>query len=491
MLHVSELKEYSGSNSAAAHTVRILVVDDDKITRELLRAILEKENHSVKLASSGEEALTILEQDSFPIILSDIHMFGLGGLELLSQLKRSGSQSVVILMTSFGSLQGAIEAIHEGAFDYLSKPVRPEELKELISRALRHWNTVVKGREQSAPNECEANAQMLPKMLIGRSSQIVQVYKMLAKATLISSNVLILGESGTGKELVARAIHENSSRRSNAFVTINCGALTESLLESELFGHVKGAFTGAIANKRGLFDEANGGTLFLDEIGDVSPALQVKLLRVIQEGEFKPVGTNEIRKVDCRIITATHRDLETLVKEGRFREDLYYRLKVILIQLPPLRERMEDLPELMRHFLRRFTERTKKEVVRISDEALEYMKNYPWPGNIRELEHAIERAVAMTNTNSIYPEDLPVEIVNFSESTGDASEEAKVLPVKSLEQMERAHIIRILHEANYNKSKAADILGIDRATLYRKAQRYNIRLAEEKQNIHPDAFKKV
>ena len=297
---------------------------------------------------------------------------------------------------------------------------------------------------------------------------------------MAASNILITGESGTGKELIAKAIHDNSPRRTKPFITVNCGALTETLLESELFGHIKGSFTGAICNKRGLFDEADGGTIFLDEIGDITPALQVKLLRVIQEGEFKPVGSTEVRKVDCRVIAATHCNLDAFVREGKFREDLYYRLKVILIELPPLRERIDDLPDLAAHFLSHYSKRTGKVVTHISKEAMSLLFAYPWPGNIRELEHAIERALAMTNTSILYPEDFPPEIVNYKRSECRQTEGMEVAPgerANSLEQMERAHIIRVLQQASFNKSKAAEILGIDRATLYRKAQRYNISLA--------------
>jgi two-component system, NtrC family, response regulator AtoC len=461
--------------------LRVLVVDDDKVTRELLKGILEKDGYCVSVAESGEAALSILKGEAFPIILSDIHMFELDGIQLLSYLKNSGSKSIVILMTGYGSLEGAIKAIHEGAFDYISKPLKPMELKALIERAHKHWdlrNAPVNLREQPP-------TKLVPRTLIGKSVRMVQVYKMLAKASMSYSNVLIVGESGTGKELVALAIHDNSPLRSKAFVTVNCGALAENLLESELFGHVKGAFTGAIATKRGLFDEADGGTIFLDEIGDISPGLQVKLLRVIQEGEFKPVGTNEVRKVETRIIAATHRDLEAHVREGKFREDLYYRLKVLLVEMPPLRDRMEDLPVLVSHFLARFSEKTKKQVTQVSDEVMTLLFAYPWPGNIRELEHAIERAVAMTSTSILYPEDFPAGIVDYQKTNPVAGAiplvaVAEEMSTRSLEQMERAHIVRVLHEVSFNKSKAADILGIDRATLYRKAQRYGISLAEGK-----------
>jgi two-component system, NtrC family, response regulator AtoC len=459
--------------------LRILVVDDDKVTRELLRGILERDGYLVSLAESGEAALGILKDDTYPIILSDIHMFELDGIQLLSYLKKSGVKSIVILMTGYGSLEGAIKAIHEGAFDYISKPLKPTELKALMERAHKHWDS------KNAPSQKEAPpTKLVPRTLIGKSVRMVQVYKMLAKASMSYSNVLIVGESGTGKELVARAIHDNSPLRNKPFVTVNCGALAENLLESELFGHVKGAFTGAISSKRGLFDEADGGTIFLDEIGDISPGLQVKLLRVIQEGEFKPVGTNETRKVETRVIAATHRDLEAHVREGKFREDLYYRLKVLLVEMPALRERMEDLPILVNHFLSRFSDKTKKVVTQVSDEVMARLFAYPWPGNIRELEHAIERAVAMTSTSILYPEDFPSGIADYQKSHPVSGAVpmavAEEISARSLEQMERAHIVKVLHEVSYNKSKAADILGIDRATLYRKAQRYGISLAEGK-----------
>lgn len=458
------------------HPLEILVVDDDRVIQELCRAILQREGYQVRLVGSGEEALELLKTASFPIILSDIHMFETDGLALLSHLKKSGADSMVILMTGYGCLEDAISAIHEGAFDYISKPLKMNELTTLIRRAANQWQA----SKASTASRSKPSAE-LPRTLIGKSPQIVQVYKILAKATLVASNVLIVGESGTGKELVARAIHSNSERKDKAFVTVNCGALAENLLESELFGHVKGAFTGAIASKRGLFEEANGGTIFLDEIGDISLNLQVKLLRVIQEGELKPVGTNETRRVDTRVIAATHRDLEKYVREGKFREDLYYRLKVFLIDLPPLRQRPQDLPQLAYHFLALYAERSNKDITRISDEAMQLLQAYSWPGNVRELEHAIERAVAMSNTHLLYIDDFPSEIVHFgAEKFGQVIEMPPQEAEKSLEQIERAHILRVLNEVAFNKSKAAGILGIDRATLYRKAHRYGIRLGDEK-----------
>lgn len=449
--------------------MKILVVDDDEVTRKLLKEVLEKQGYVVQLAPSGEEAVRAIKRDFFPLVLSDIRMLELDGMAVLREVKKTGKKSVVILMTGFGNMEGAIEAIQEGAFDYVSKPFKMDDLKSVISRAAKHWELI--NQKAISSTQATSKIDVASKGLIGKSPEIVDVYKTLARAALSTSNVLVIGESGTGKELVAHAIHDNSPRRSKRFVAVNCGALAENLLESELFGHVKGAFTGAVSDKKGLFEEANGGTIFLDEIGDIAPALQIKLLRVIQENEFKPVGSNENRKVDVRIIAATHRDLDALVKSGKFREDLYYRLKVIEIELPPLRERMEDLDLLVEHFLSRYAQKNKKSVSHISEEALELLRNYGWPGNIRELEHAIERAVAMSNTSVLFVEDFPSEISkrNLSEPNAEG-------PSTSLEEMEKAHILKVLQDVHFNKSKASEVLGIDRATLYRKAQRYGIDL---------------
>lgn len=470
-------------------SLRILVVDDDEVSRKLLKEVLEKEGYEVQVAESGERALQFLKKGQYPVVLSDIRMLELDGMAVLRETKKSSARSVVILMTGFGSLEGAIEAIQEGAFDYVSKPFKMNDLKTVISRALKHWESSGLSREPGAP------LHLSPKGLTGKSAKMVEVYKTLARASMSTSTVLVMGESGTGKELVARAIHDNSPRRTKKFIAVNCGALAENLLESELFGHLKGAFTGAISEKRGLFEEATGGTLFLDEIGDISPALQIKLLRVLQECEVKPVGATDSRKVDVRLIAATHRDLEALARAGKFRDDLYYRLKVISIELPPLRERMEDLPDLVGHFLAIYSDKNKKSISHISEEAMALLKSYSWPGNIRELEHAIERAVALTNTNVLFPEDFPPEVLRGAQSQEASFGQAQAHPEygvsgvqgantgvgsaeswTSLEEMEKAHITKVLIETHYNKSKASEVLGIDRATLYRKAQKYGIDL---------------
>lgn len=427
---------------------RILVVDDHEVTRHLLQEVLVREGYSVFLAESGEKAVELIRAEQFPVILSDIRMAELDGLAVLREAKATAAGSVVILMTGFGSMEGAIKAIREGAFDYVSKPFKMDDLKNLVSRAFKHWESV-----HGATAVSNGKLDVSGEGLIGKSPKIVDVYRTLARAAMSSSNVLVVGERGTGKELVARAIHDNSQRRMKSFVSVSCGALGEGQLESELFGDGTGALRAA-----------HEGTLFLDEIVDIPSSLQAKLLKALQEGEFRS------QKVDIRVIAATHRsltDLEALVKAGKFREDLYYRLKVISIELPPLRERIEDLPELVGYFLASYSEKCHKPVSHVSDEAMALLRSYSWPGNVRELEHAIERAVAMTSTTVLFAEDFPLEIPRRSAAPGARN---------SLEEIEKAHILKVLRETSFNKSKASEILGIDRATLYRKAQRYGIDL---------------
>ena len=458
--------------------LQILVVDDDEVTRKLLSEVLEREGYSVQLAASGEEAVAAIQRSHFPMVLSDIRMVDLDGMGVLREAKKSALPSAVILMTGFGNLEGAVEAIQQGAFDYVSKPFQMNDLKAVIARAAKHLGSLDQSRHRAPGGALNSTGlgNVPAKTLIGKSPKIVEVYKTLARAGLSESTVLVMGESGTGKELVARAIHHHSARRNEPFVAVNCGALAENLLESELFGHVKGSFTGALSDKRGLFEEAQGGTLFLDEIGDITLALQIKLLRVLQEHEFKPVGSSVSKKAFVRVIAATHRDLDLMVRTGKFREDLYYRLKVIAIELPSLRHRMEDLPDLAESFLARYADQNNKRVSHISTEAMKSLLGYTWPGNIRELEHAIERAVALTSTTILFPEDFPAEVnrVVFPEDSGRPLD--SVALTASLEDLEKTHILKILKDTRFNKSRASEILGIDRATLYRKAQKYGIEL---------------
>ena len=453
--------------------MKILVVDDDSVTLSMLQEFLEKNNFQVFLAQNAESALDEVRKHQIQLVLSDIRMEESDGLSLLGELKKRHPKLVMILMTGFGSMEGAIEAIQKGAFDYISKPFDLNKLLALVGKAVKQVQSLNQVDSSPAVPTIEA-----PRTLIGRSPKIVEVYKTVARATLSASTVLITGESGTGKELVARAIHLNSDRKNKKFVAVNCGALAESLLESELFGYVKGAFTGAQNDKRGLFEDANGGTLFLDEIGDISLGLQVKLLRVLQEGEVKPVGSNEVSKVNVRIVAATHRDLQSMVNENKFREDLFYRLKVIEIEIPPLRDRKEDIPELSQVFLIKYSAKLSKKITAISTEAMQSLMQYQWPGNVRELEHQIERAVALTSSSVLAADDF-----DFAPRASSLSHQPVVEKTnadqKSLEEMEKEHILKVLREVDYNKSKASEVLGIDRATLYRKAQKYGIALKGE------------
>jgi two-component system response regulator AtoC len=452
--------------------MKILVVDDDPVNLNMLKEFLEKNHYEVFLAQSADQAVQQVNLHRIPLVLSDIRMEESDGLSLLSDLIQSHPKIVMILMTGFGSMEGAIEAIQKGAFDYISKPFDLNKLLALVNKAAKHVRTL--GQQVEPEIESVTSA---PKVLIGSSAKMVEVYKTIARATLSSSTVLIRGESGTGKELVARAIHVNSDRKNKQFVAVNCGALTETLLESELFGHMKGSFTGANADKKGLFEEANGGTLFLDEIGDVSMGLQVKLLRVLQEGEIKPVGSSTQTKVNVRIVAATHRNLDEMVEQGRFREDLFYRLKVIEIDIPALRERKEDIAELSSVFLKKYSLKLKKKVNEISKEGIHTLLNYSWPGNVRELEHQIERAVAMTSSTVLNSDDFRFSA--SSSADGKGSHASLSADQRSLEDMEKQHILAVLKQVDYNKSKASEVLGIDRATLYRKAQKYGITLKNE------------
>ena len=458
----------------------ILVVDDDEVTRNLLKEVLEKEKYTVATALSGEEAVRALKKQSFSLVISDIRMLELDGMAVLRETKRLHPDAVVVLMTGFGSMEGAVSAIQAGAYDYISKPFRINDLRQLVTRALRHGQT---SKEQSGSGKKNSTvAQEAPRAVIGKSPKIVEIYKTLARAAMSSSTVLIRGEGGTGKETIARAIHDHSPRRDKPFIAVNCGAFPEPQLEKELFG------------SDGVLVEAEGGTVFLDEVSDLGPSLQARLLRYLELGEFKPIGAENSRKSDVRICAATHRDLDAIVRAEKFREDLYYRLRVISMDVPPLRDRMEDLPELVGYFLARHASRSEKQISHVSDEAFRILKNSSWPGNVRELEHVIERAVALCRGTVIEPEDISnlsapgahdgswSSAIAASGSTGQVASGGTQLSGggaatgASLDELERQHILKVLKETAYNKSKAADILGIDRATLYRKAAKYGIDL---------------
>ncbi len=465
--------------------VEVLLVDDDRSSSKLVALFLERDNFHTTWATSADQAISLLKERHFPIVVSDINLGGANGLTLLPFVKQSKWPCLIIFMTGHGSLDTAVRAIGEGAFDYISKSMDIEtterDLKQVMERALQQLGLEKTENDMLSPDHELVLTEAGP--MIGESPSMVKLYRAIAKTAQSRGNVLIIGESGTGKELVAHAIHDNSLRSGNRFVTVNCSALTETLLESELFGHLKGSFTGAVSTKKGLFEEANGGTIFLDEIGDISPALQVKLLRAIQEGEIKPVGSVETHKVDVRVIAATHQDLEARIKKGTFREDLYYRLKVFLLAVPPLRDRKQDLPALVKYFISRLATTGGRRVESISDEALRLLLSHQWPGNIRELQNAIERAAGMANTTVLFSED-------FSSEIGSDLPQNSTIPtpesggIKSLEQVveavEREHIARTLEAVDHNKSKAAEVLGIDRGTLYRKAIQYQIPLDSPK-----------
>ncbi len=389
----------------------------------------------------------------------------LSGLDVLRAYKSIQPESEVILITAFGSMETAIEAVQVGAFDYLSKPFKIEEVVLQVKRALENRRLIRENRHLR--QQLGSQAQL--SSLVGRSTVMLEVYKKIAMVADSRSTVLICGESGTGKELVARAIHHNSSRADQLLFAVNCGAFTESLLETELFGHVRGSFTGALENKRGIFEEASGGTVFLDEVSEMSPALQVKLLRTLEEQEVRRVGSNQVTKVDVRVIAATNRNLSDLVEEHKFRRDLYYRLRVIEIELPPLRERAEDIPLLVEHFLKIFG-RERGQTFSISPRALSTLLGYSWPGNVRELENALESAVALNRSGVVTPEDLPPK-VRAEPGNGQRLEDLYT-DLPSLDELGKRYLTHVLKVTGDNKAKAAGILGIDRKTLYRMLERF-------------------
>jgi len=449
--------------------INILVVDDDGETRELLREVLKEEGYRVCTSGSGEEALAIGRQEFFDVIISDMRLGpNLSGLDVLRAYKSIQPESEVILITAFGSMETAIEAVKAGAFDYISKPFKLDEVLLQVQRALGNRDLVRENR--NLKRQLGSQAQL--SSLVGRSPKMLDIYKKIAMVADARSTVLLCGESGTGKELVARAIHYNGPRAAQCFYAVNCGALTESLLETELFGHVRGSFTGAIENKRGIFEEASGGTVFLDEVSEMSPALQVKVLRVIEEGEVRRIGSNEVIKVDVRIIAASNCNLGERVEEGKFRQDLYYRLRVIEMELPPLRERLEDVPLLVEHFLKKFGEERGKTFA-VSPRALSALMSYAWPGNVRELENALESAIALNRSGLIVPDDLPAKV--RAETRERSRREDFYVDLPSLDELEKRYLAHVLKVMGSNKAKTAAILGINRRTLYRKIEQYKLR----------------
>ncbi|HET6973274.1 MAG TPA: sigma-54 dependent transcriptional regulator [Pyrinomonadaceae bacterium] len=445
----------------------ILVVDDDRDSCELLREIFCAEGWHVDTALSPTQAFSVAEKEKIDLVVSDINLEAhQSGLDLLRDLR---AQCPVILVTGFGTLDSAVEAAREGAWDFISKPFKVQEVVAIARRALeqdRNSSGAERRAEQlSGPYEQGG--------LLGRSPVMIGLYKEIARVAPTRSTILIAGESGAGKELVARSIHQHSTRSGGSFVAINCGALTETLLEAELFGHVRGSFTGAVGDRKGLWEEATGGTLFLDEVGETSPAFQVKLLRALQEGEIRRVGASRTTQVDARILAATNRNLEQEVKAGKFREDLYYRLSVVTLRVPALKERRTDIPLLAERFLAGVLDREGHKQLTLSEETIRTLVAYNWPGNVRELESAIEYAVLHARGHAIAPEDLPEKLQSAQVRTAArAPLSALFEDLPALDELERRYLLYILEIAGGNRTRAAEILGIDRRTLYRMIERY-------------------
>jgi DNA-binding NtrC family response regulator len=446
---------------------RILIVDDEDSIRDYLSMMLEREGYEVSACEDGKKALRLSSKTAYDVVITDIQLPGMSGIEVLTSLRESDPTIPVIIITGHASQESAIEALNVGAYYYLLKPVSNEELKQVVRTALEMRR--LKEEKDDLERALRPTGE---REMIGESEKMKSVFELIDRVATTSSTVLLYGESGTGKELVARAIHKRSARSDKRFVSINCGALPETLLESELFGHVKGSFTGAVRDKRGLFVVAEGGTFFLDEVSETSTAIQVKLLRVLQEREVVPVGGTKPTKVDVRVVAATNADLDRAIKEGRFRADLYYRLNVIPITIPPLRERKEDIPLLVEHFLKRFTGGEK----RVSDAAMDILMSYDWPGNVRELENIIERAVILEDGDEVTAESLNVSIFpeRLRKQARTASGGQLGVTGVTLEELERRYLIQTLEETGWKKKNAAEILGINPSTLYRKLQRYGM-----------------
>lgn len=446
---------------------RILVVDDEASMCDFLSVVLSNEGYSVKTVQDGKQALELLKKDPYQCMILDLKMPKMDGLDVLRQAKDITPELGVIVITAYASLQSAIEALRLGALDYVNKPFKVDEIKIVVEKAFEQIN--LKRENRNLRSQLSQKTDL--GSIIGKSEEMRKLLEMIQRVAPTDSTILITGESGTGKELVAQALHLQSKRASGPFVSINCGALPENLLESELFGHVKGSFTGAIKNKDGLFKVADGGTLFLDEIGETSSTIQVKLLRALQEKEILPIGATSPISVDVRVLAATNADLEAKIERGEFRNDLYYRLSVIPIHLASLRERRDDIPLLANHFLKLICEQNNIEQKTFEPEAMDRLIHYDWPGNVRELENAIERAVILEESSQITLNTLPGKITSGSGQTESLFHRSKP---KTLEEIEKEYLIRVLKQTNWKKKETADILGIDASTIYRKMQRYGI-----------------
>jgi two-component system response regulator PilR (NtrC family) len=448
---------------------KILIVEDEENMREVLKILLEGENYLVTPASDGQEGLSYIDKDIFDLIITDMKMPKVDGFELLRKIKEISPDTLVIMITAFGTTESAIEAMKLGAYDYINKPFKIDEIRLIVKKAIekkRLSEEILLLREKVKTSYALEN-------IIGRSPKMQELFRIIPKIAQSNSNVLIIGESGSGKELFAAALHNLSHRRDKNFVTINCAAFPEGLLESELFGHMKGAFTGAVYNKQGLFEIADGGSVLLDEIGEMPMSLQAKLLRVIENGIFRRVGgTNDI-KVDVRVISATNKDIKEEIASGRFREDLYYRLNVVPIQIPPLRERKEDIPLLIDHFLKK----TANDSKRITPETMRLLMDYSWKGNVRELENLIERIVVLTDKDEITPSDLPTEITGYSGDVRYISDLTKegINIDAIIEDIEKKYLLRALEKANGVKTEAAKLLNLSFRSFRHRLQKYGIK----------------
>jgi DNA-binding NtrC family response regulator len=441
------------------HRISILIVDDEESVRDSLYNWFIDDGYRVECAENAKQALSLLVEKEFDIVLADIKMPGMDGMEMHRRIRALPSEPIVIIMTAFASVDTAVQALKDGAFDYVTKPFDPDDLSHLIRNAA----TQVALKKENKNLKDKISTLVDVEDIIGESEALKGVLEEVEHVAQSNSTVIITGESGTGKELVARAIHSNSSRKYFPLISVHCGALTESLLESELFGHEKGAFTGAAFNRKGRFEMADGGTIFLDEIGTITPKMQIELLRVLESKSFVRVGGNKEISSDFRVICATNRDLGEMVKNGTFREDLYYRLNVVNIRIPPLRERPEDIPILVDHFIRKYCTSMSRDMISIEPAAMRHLESFEYPGNVRELENMIERAIVVGNGKVISLKDLPMgkEVISSS--------------IESLDELEKRHIAKILEKYSWNISRSAKALNVDRATLYNKIRRYELK----------------
>jgi two-component system NtrC family response regulator len=465
---------------------RILVVDDDESLRRVMQMQLEEAGYEVLAASQGQDALNVMEDATPALVITDLKMPGMSGLDLLRKLREVYPETTVIMITAFGTVSTAVEAMKAGAYDYISKPVDYEQLMLVVNRAMERGQLIAEVKTLRANLDEKYGFESI----IGRSKALLRVLEMASRVARRDSTVLIAGETGTGKELLARAIHQNSTRKDHAFVTINCGAIPKDLLESELFGHTKGSFTGAVAPKRGKVEVADGGTLFLDEVGELPLELQVKLLRLIQNGEIEKVGATGATNVNVRIIAATNRNLQALIDDGAFREDLYYRLAVVPLTLPPLRERIDDIPELVQHLFLKSKQKQNVPQLRLPSSLLPHFSGYGWPGNVRELENVIERLVVLSVGDEITLADLP-DFLQRERSQADAIELNLPPGGISLERVERDLIVRALEKFNWNQTQAARYLDISRRTLIYRMEKFGISKEQSEDanvpGIHPSA----